>query len=86
MLCIGETFEQRKDFLWSFIHVCQDLIKAIQKCKTSDQELSRTVIKQERAIIKETYEELKELQRWFKQSGLKPDEPYFKKGVNNVTE
>lgn len=79
MLTVGETFNERKAFLWSFIHVCQELIGVLQKL-TGDKKSAREVIVLEREIIKDTYAELKELQRWFKQSGLKANEPFsFKK-------
>jgi hypothetical protein len=88
MLTIGETFNSRKAFLWDYIHVCQDLIKAIQRCKLAKSTLAREVIAIERQSIRDTYEELKQLQRWFKTTDLKPDEPFYykkKEGANVAT-
>ena len=76
MLIIGETLNERKASLWSYIHVCQDLIKSIQGCSISKSSLAKEVIAMEREQIKNTYAELKAVQRWGKQSGLDPDEPY----------
>lgn len=76
MLIMGETFNQRKAFIWSCIHTCQDLITVLQKVTGENAKLARQIIKDEREIIKSDYATLKELQRWFKQSGLTPDEPY----------
>lgn len=77
MLVQGETFNERKSSLWSYLHTSQDLIKAVQKIKGDNLALAREVIVQERETIKTTYADLKELQRWFKTSGLEPDEPYY---------
>lgn len=74
---MGETYKQHKAFLWSYLHTCQDLIKAIQASPLADSSLAREVILQERQQIRETYAELKKLLQWFKQSGLQEDEPYY---------
>lgn len=76
LLIIGETFNQRKAFIWSFIHQCQDLIKVLQGIQGDNRRQALELIKQEREIIKIEYAELKELQRWFKKSGLGENEPY----------
>lgn len=76
MLTIGETFNQRKAELWSLIHSCQELLKVLSGIKGDNRKLALEVAKQEREIIKVTYAELKELQRWFKKSGLDENEPY----------
>jgi hypothetical protein len=76
VLIIGETFNQRKESLWSYIHVSQDLIKTIQNCKIGRSPLAREVIAMEREQISSTYNELKQLQRWFKTTELEPDEQY----------
>lgn len=72
MLVIGETYAERKASLWSYIHTCQGLIKVIKP----DTPLAREVIKAERSSIRETYNELKELTRWFKKSGMTETQPY----------
>lgn len=84
VLTAGESFNERKDFLWSYIHTCQDLIKAIQATSIGTSSLAYEVIRMEREQIQQTYDELKQLQRWFKTSGLKPDEPfsYKREGSN----
>lgn len=76
MLIIGETFNQRKAFLWSCIHTCQELVNVLQKIKGDNRALALSVIKQQREIIKSDYAALKELQKWFKQSGMDEDEGY----------
>lgn len=77
VLCIKENFNQRKAFLLDYIHTCQDLIKAIQQSSLHNSTLAREVIKEERILIRDTWAELKQLQRWFKTAGLEPDEPYY---------
>lgn len=68
-----ESFEDCRDFHLDFIHVCQDLIKAIQQTIKNhpdwDHTLAREVIKQKQDIIKSTYAELKEMQRWWLREG-----------------
>jgi hypothetical protein len=82
VLTIGETFNGRKESLWDYIHVCQELIAAIQKSVVPPTDLSREVIALERQSIRSTYAELKDLQRWFNTTELEPDEPfYYRKGV-----
>lgn len=70
---LTETFEDCRDFYLDFIHVSQDLIKAIQLTIKNhpdwDHTLAREVIKQEQDIIKSTYAELKEMQRWWLREG-----------------
>lgn len=83
MLLIGETYNQRKDFLWSFIDTCRELVITIQRSNLSNTPLAKEVIAENRAIIRDNYAELKELAKWFKQSGLEPDEPYQRKRVKN---
>lgn len=84
MLTAGECFNDRKAFLWSFIHVSQELIAVLQKMPGENRILARELIAQEREIIKKTYMDLKELQRWYKTTTLAPDEPfYYKKEVKN---
>lgn len=77
VLIMGETYNQHKAFLWSYLHTCQDLIKAIQDSKLANDPLAREVITKEREQIRDTYTELKKLLQWFKKSGLEPDEPYY---------
>ncbi len=79
MLTAGESFNDRKEFLWSYIHTCQDLIKVIQQTSIADTPLAKETMKLEREQIQQTYNELKALQRWLKTSGLKPDEPFYYK-------
>ena len=76
MLVIGETYNDRKASLLDYIHVCQDLIGTIQKCKISKEPLAREVIALERQSIRDTWAELKALARWQKTSGFEPDEPF----------
>lgn len=76
MLIIGETFNQRKAFIWSFIHQCQELITVLQTVQGENRRQALECIKQEREIIKAEYAELKELQRWFNKSGMGENEPY----------
>lgn len=76
MLIIGETYNQRKAFIWSCIHTYQELIAVLQKVQGENRRLALEIIKQEREIIKQEYAELKELHRWFKKSGMGEDEPY----------
>lgn len=70
---LTETFEDCRDFHLDFIHVSQDLIKAIQQTIKNhpdwDHTLAREVIKQEQEIIKTTFAELKEMQRWWLREG-----------------
>lgn len=66
---LGETFNECKAFYWSYIHTSQELIKAIQNCSLAKTPLAKEVISQERQIIKQTYVELKELQRWWEKEG-----------------
>lgn len=72
---IYETFEDCRDFHFSFIHTCQDLIKAIQhtikNSPSGDHTFARQIIKQEQDIIKAIYVELKEMQRWWIREGKK---------------
>lgn len=75
MLIIGETYNQHKAFLWSCLHTCQDLIKAVQATGTKDP-LAREVVQLERQAIKDLYDELKALRRWFLQSGMEENEAY----------
>lgn len=77
MLIMGETYNQSKAMLWDLIHSCQALIKVIKP----NSPLAREVIAGNREIIRSTYADLKELTRWFKQSGLEPDEPYVPPSV-----
>lgn len=79
VLTAGESFNDRKEFLWSYIHTCQDLIKTIQQTRIADTSLAKETIKLEREQIQQTYNELKVLQRWLKTSGLEPDEPFYYK-------
>ncbi len=79
MLTAGESFNDRKEFLWSYIHTCQDLIRVIQRTSIADTPLAKETMKLEREQIQQTYNELKALQRWLKTSGLKPDEPFYYK-------
>jgi hypothetical protein len=82
VLIIGETFNQHKAFLWSLIHSSQELIKVLQNIKDPDnRKLAREIIVQERTIIKSTYAELKELQKWFTKSGMEADQPYKTPGM-----
>lgn len=74
---MGETYNQHKQFLWDFIYTCRELIKAIQNSSLAESTLAREVIDQNRAIIRDTYAEIKELTRWFRASGLDEDEPYY---------
>ena len=66
---IGESFNECKAFYWSYIHTCQELIKAIQNTGIANTPLAKEVIRQERDQIKRTYAELKELQRWWDKEG-----------------
>lgn len=77
MLIMGETFNQHKAFLWDYIHTTQDLIKAIKP----NSQLAKEAIAGSRESVRDTYAELKELQRWFNTSGLDPDEPYMPPSV-----
>lgn len=74
---MGETYEQHKAFLWSYLHTCQDLIKAIQASKLATDPVGRECILSNQAEIRRTYAELKALLQWFKKSGLEPNEPYY---------
>lgn len=76
MLIIGETYNQRKAFMWSFIHSCQEFIKALQTVKGENRREALLLIKQEREIIKQEYADLKELQRWFNKTDISENEPY----------
>lgn len=68
-----ETFEDCRDFHFDLIHTSQNLINAIQATIDNhpdwDHTLAREVIKSEREIIKSTYAELKEMQRWWIREG-----------------
>ena len=64
----GETLNQTKEFYWSYIHTCQELIKTIQRV-CDDTPLTREVVAMELKIIKDTYAELKEMQQWFNKEG-----------------
>ena len=76
MLIIGETYNQHKAFIWSCIHTAQDLVKAMQLIKGENRRQALECIKAEREIIKQDYQKLKELRRWFLKSGLGENEPY----------
>jgi hypothetical protein len=90
VLIMGETYNQQKAFLWSYIHTCQELIKALQASKLANSSLARDVIQENRLQIRDTYAELKKLLQWFKKSGLKEDEPYYpesyKKWLESLTD
>lgn len=78
---MGESYSQHYDFLWSCIHTSQELIKTIQsvssKLDPDTRKLAREVILKEQRYIRGVYEDLKALNKWFKQSGLKKYELYY---------
>lgn len=57
--------QECKAFQWSLIHTSQELIKAVQSCSLKGTAQANQIILTERAIMKENYAELKELQRWW---------------------
>ena len=65
----GETIATCKAFYWDTIHTSQKLIKAIQGSSVKNTDIAREVVKQEQQLIKDTYADLKELQRWWEKEG-----------------
>lgn len=70
-----ETYNERKNRLWDSIHLYQDVIKTIQE-QGLDSPLAHKVISMYRDEIQKAYQELKEVTRWFKTTGLDPNEPF----------
>jgi len=87
LLIFGESYRHRYDFLWSSIHFSQEIIKTLQtmskKLDDDTISLSKEVILIERKQIRQSYEELKLLNKWFKASGLKQDELYYPKSLKD---
>lgn len=76
VLISGETVNNRKAWLWSSIHLDQEIIKRFQQSKFKDDPDFRESIKLTQLNIKSTYTELKDLVRWAKSEGIGDDEPY----------
>ena len=77
---VGESFDHCKKWLWELIHTSQKNIDELIQIKRTTRhapikDLAQMVIEFERQSIKDTYSDLKALQRWFKASKLDPNEP-----------
>lgn len=80
---IGESFNRCKQWLWDLIHSSQkniDQLIAIKKTAKIPQikSLCELLIAEERKSIKDNYEDLKALQRWFNSLNIDPDAPITK--------
>lgn len=76
VLNIMESYQERKAWIWSTIDLNRDLIKTVQEVCSDDEPLKKQVLSNCRAEIRKKTQELSDLARWFKQSGLKETEPY----------